>query len=138
MKNILKISTLVLATMLFASVTNVQGQVISISVTDQHSPGPYGNGNTKYVDQWIIQDVNTLAYYSCTPNTCSWYYPYYSPNAEFTANLNPSSTYVLKVQVARYDYGGSTPVTTGTGQSSNFLGSNFPYTLFSIPVTLPQ
>ena len=62
MKNILKISTLVLATMLFASVTNVQGQVISISVTDQHSPGPYGNGNTKYVAQWIIQDVNTLAY----------------------------------------------------------------------------
>jgi hypothetical protein len=138
MKNILKISTLVLATMLFASVTNVQGQVISISVTDQHSPGPYGNGNTKYVAQWIIQDVNTLAYYSCTPNTCYWYYPNNSPNTEFTANLNASSTYVLKVQVSRYDFGGATPVTSGTGQSSNFLGSNFPYILFSIPVTLPQ
>ena len=138
MKNILKISLVLFAVILCTSGNMVQGQELYITVTDQHTPGPYSNNNTRYVAQWVIQDVNTLVPFTCTPNTESWYFPNSFNNKSFAASLNASSTYVLWVQVTRYDFGNPTPVTTGLSRSDQFLGSDFIYTIFYMSVTLPQ
>jgi len=133
MKNFGKALIIVLVFILSTSATNVLCQGINVAVNDQYSVPPI-IGNTQYVAQWIVQDVNTFAYYTCNPNTVSWWYNNSCPATSFTTNnpLTPSSTYVLWVRVDRYDYGSL--VATGQSRSSQFLGSSFPYIIFYMTV----